>query len=192
MIKKIFAVLSALTFAFAFGCGKKEETDVKAQPKETETTAASSEAQSGSIGTMSYTCPGDWVMEEINGQVTYTIPDGSGAIIMQLTDGSMFTAETEDELITLLAEQSVSAWESIEGAEITYSDWNDTAIEGKKCYVINYTYELNGVSTYNASYFFANYNDTAKDLITITGMALTEGVLLDEEIEDVLETAVFS
>ncbi len=192
MTKKIFAVLFALTFTFAFGCGEKEESEVKAQPKDDIAQIADSEPVHGTLGSMNYTCPGDWIMEEINGQVTYTLPNDGGAVIMQLTDGSMFTAETEDELITLLADESVAAWESMDSVEITESGWNETAIEGKKCYIINYNYDLNGIGTYNTSYFFANYNDTSKDLITITGMSLTEGVLLDKEIEGVLETVTFN
>ncbi len=147
----------------------------------------------GTVGSMSYKFSSDWTASGSGDQLTYTLSDYSGAIIVQRYDAATMGADlSEDEMIELLADQSENAWAAMDGMEIVSSEWAEDVISGKKCYAVTYTYEVAGVNTKNISYFFANYTDSAKDLFAITGSDLTGDSNINEIANEVMSSVSFN
>lgn len=214
------ALLCALCMAAAMtGCGGSEESSSESSAAETTTEAteaateaaeeseeASEEASAdetadngeidseATMGTMTYRYGSQWVLSESESQTSYTMPDNSGALIFQLVDSSIVSsvAETEDEIVELLAEESQSAWDGIEGMEVVESGWNEELVPGKKCYIISYTYVISDITTTNTSVYFANFTEEAKDIFAVTATALTSDSTIAECLEEVLGSATFA
>lgn len=145
-----------------------------------------------SCGSMSYSYSSSWIASEAESQVSYQLPDGTGAIILQYTDGSTSGLATEEEMIEALAEQSETAWNALEDMEVLESEWNEEILPGKKCYVVTYSYEVASIMTLNTTVFFANYTDTAQDVFAVTCTALTEDSSVADCTDELLSTITFS
>ena len=205
-LKKITALLcTAAMLAAVSGCSSENESsavdDVSIdEVSDSETSATEESAAEGntsldtaaSMGSMNYYYNSDWIMSEIDSQVSFQLADGSGALIVQLTDGADMDAEDEDAVVEQLADQSETAWSAVDGMEILNSSWNEEMIPGKKCYVIEYSYEISSVMTTNTSIFFANFTDDSKDLFAVTATALTEFSTVDLSLEALLSTISFA
>ncbi len=200
-LKKITALLCAFAMAAAVsGCSSDGESSTVDDASISETSATEESVPEGnasldtaaSIGSMNYYYNSDWVMSDNGTQVSFQLADNSGALIVQLTDGSSMEAESEDAMVEMLADQSADAWSSIEGMEILESSWNEELISGKKCYVIEYSYEIASVTTTNTSVFFANFTEDSKDLFAITATALNEFSTVDLSLEALLGTISFA
>lgn len=205
-VKKITALLCAFAMAAVVsGCSSDGESSTVddasiAEASDTETSATEESVAEGnasldtaaSIGSMNYYYNSDWVMSDNGTQVSFQLADNSGALIVQLTDGSSMEAESEDAMVEMLADQSADAWSSIEGMEILESSWDEELIAGKKCYVIKYSYEIASVVTTNTSVFFANFTDDSNDLFAVTATALNEFYTVDLSLEALLDTVSFA
>lgn len=147
----------------------------------------------GEIGTLNYKYSSDWGESATDNQMTYTLKDLSGAIMIQKHDaGSIGDTFSEDLTIEMLAEQCEKVWASMDGMEIVKSEWIDGVLgEDKKCYAVTFTYNVSGVDTTNTSYFFANFDDDTSDLFAVTGTMLKEGSNIDDYVRELLSTVSF-
>jgi hypothetical protein len=172
---------------------EEESVTEDAENDDNSDSSASSELDTdGTLGSMSYKFSSDWNASGSGDQLTYTLSDYSGAVIVQRYDAaSMGSDLSEDEMIELLADQSENAWAALEGMEVVSSEWVEDVIIGKKCYAVTYTYEVAGITTTNISYFFANYNDSSKDLFAITGSDLTGSSNINEIANEVMSSVSF-
>lgn len=217
---KLTAMLCALCMMAAMtGCGGSEESSSESSAAETTTAAteaateAAEESEESSedvsvdetvdngeidseatMGTMTYKYGSQWILSESESQTSYTMPDSSGALIFQKVDSTLVSsvAETEDEIVELLAEESQTAWDGIEGMEVVESGWNEELVPGKKCYIISYTYLIGEVTTANTSVYFANFTEDTKDIFAVTATALTADSTIAECLEEVLGSATFA
>jgi len=147
----------------------------------------------GEIGSLNYKYSSDWQESTSDNQMTYTLKDLSGAIMIQKHDaGSIGDSYSEDLTIEMLAEQCEKLWSSMDGMEIVESEWVEGIFNNdKKCYAVTFTYDTAGITTTNTSYFFVNFEDDANDLFSITGTMLKEGSNIDDYVRELLSTASF-
>lgn len=194
--KKITALLCAFAMmAVVSGCSSDGENSSASDSSSDENSVSDGNLSldtTASLGSMNYCYNSGWMKEDNGSQISFQLTDNSGALILQLTDGASMDAENEDDVVEQLADQSEAAWSSIEGMEILESSWNEELISGKKCYVIEYSYEISSIVTTNTSIFFANFTDKSKDLFAITASEINELSTVDLSLEALLETISFS
>ena len=146
----------------------------------------------GTIGTMNYKYSSDWTEAVSDENVTYTLSDLSGAIIIQKSSNSEFVYLGEDYMIELFALQCEKVWGSLDGMEIVSREWVENVVNGKKCCAVTYTYNVSGILMKNTSYFFTNFTDSANDIFAVTSSALTEDSNIDAVTKDFLSKLSFS
>lgn len=147
----------------------------------------------GKIGTFNYKYSSDWGESVADNQMTYTLKDLSGAVMLQKHDaGSIGDSISEDLTIEMLAEQCEKLWSSIDGMEVIKSEWIEGIFnDDRKCYAVTFTYNTSGFDTTNTSYFFANFENDASDLFAVTGTMLKEDSNIDDYVRELLSTAYF-
>lgn len=147
----------------------------------------------GKIGSLNYKYSSDWQEYTSDNQMTYTLKDLSGAIMIQKHDaGSIGDSYSEDLTIEMLAEQCEKLWSSMDGMEIVESEWVEGVFNNdKKCYAVTFTYDTAGIKTTNTSYFFVNFENDSNDLFSVTGTMLKEGSNIDDYVRELLSTASF-
>ncbi len=173
----------------------QEETTEAPTEEESSDDASSDNGELDSestYGSMTYSYSSDWVASETSSQISYQLPDNTGAIILQLTDGSAVAGVSEDEMVEYLAEESETAWENLDGMVVAERTWDDEMIPGKKCYVVSYSYDIASINTQNVTVFFANFTDDVQDVFAITCTALTEDSSVTEYMGQLLASITFS
>ncbi len=148
----------------------------------------------GTCGNMIYPYSSDWLVQESSNQINCQMPDNSGGFIFQNFDASSFGGEilSEEQMIELLAEYSEDAWSVFDGMEILDSKWSEDLVPGKKCYVVDYTYEIASIPTTDTTVFFANFTDDIQELYAVTIAEIIPGSNVFTYMEEVLQGITFA
>lgn len=146
----------------------------------------------GSLGSLNYKYNSKWIEKVVGDQITYTMNDLSGAIVIQKHDADSLGSLSEETTIQVLAEQSETVWESFDNMELLSSEWAEGVIDGKKCYAVKYSYTISSIDTTNTTYFFANFTDDSKELFAVTASSFNDATDVAAIAEEILSDISFS
>lgn len=146
----------------------------------------------GSLGSLNYKYSSKWIENTADNQITYTMNDLSGAIVLQVHDADELGSLSEETTIQVLAEQSEAAWKSFDNMELLSSEWVEGVVDGKKCYAVTYSYTVSSIDTTNTTYFFANFTDESNELFAVTASSFNDATDVAGVAKDILSDISFS
>lgn len=146
----------------------------------------------GTLGSMNYKYCSEWIEQAAGDQITYTLNDLSGVIVVQKHAADSFGSLSEETTIQVLAEQSETAWQSLDDMELIGGEWEENVIDGKKCYSVKYTYKMNTIETTNTTFFFANFTDDSKELFAVTASSFNEATDVAGVVKEILSDISFN
>lgn len=146
----------------------------------------------GSLGSLNYKYNSEWIENATDNQITYTMNDLSGAIVLQVHSADELGSLSEETTIQVLAEQSEAAWKSFDNMELLSSEWVEGVVDGKKCYAVTYSYTVSSIDTTNTTYFFANFTDDSKELFAVTASSFNDATDVAGVAEEILSDISFS
>ena len=146
----------------------------------------------GTLGSMNYKYCSEWIEQAAGDQITYTLNDLSGVIVVQKHAADSFGSLSEETTIQVLAEQSETAWQSLDDMELIGGEWEENVIDGKKCYSVKYTYKMDTIETTNTTFFFANFTDDSKELFAVTASSFNEATDVTAVVKEILSDISFN